>query len=101
MNVLSCCSKVSGEQEQHSICSFWAFAAMSFPICMAVNPRNAPAVKYPEAELSAPSMADLADVLRTVRPREPLGLLPVQRIREPSPRIAAVIECPKNEAEST
>lgn len=73
VNVLSCCSKVSGEQEQHSICSFWAFAAMSFPICMAVNPRNAPAVKYPEAELSAPSMADLADVLRTVRPREPLA----------------------------
>lgn len=74
VNVLSCCSKVSGEQEQHSICSFWALAAMIFPICMAVNPRNAPAVKYPEAELSAPSMADLADVPRTVRLRVSLSL---------------------------
>ena len=73
VNVLSCCSKVSGEQEQHNICSFWTLAAMIFPICMAINPRNAPAVKYPEAELSAPSRADLADVPRTVRPRAPLA----------------------------
>ena len=72
-NVLSCCSKVRGEQVQHSTCSFWALAAMSFPICMAEKPRNAPAVKYPEAELSAPSRVDLADVPRTVLPRASLS----------------------------
>ena len=72
-NVLSCCSKVRSEQEQHSICSFWALATMIFPICMAVNPRKAPAVKYPEAELSAPRRADLADVPRRALQRASLS----------------------------
>lgn len=44
-----------------------------FPICMAVNPRKAPAVKYPEAELSAPRRADLADVPRRALQRASLS----------------------------